>query len=478
VTAAVAPSPRVALATQREQLIALGDLMVQMGINSRETLGFAFERFRDPDIRQAVEELFESGRVDEPLRGVAAEAMQAYDNATVRDRIAARNRIRGVDASADNGDAPWSAVCAIDAPEPTPISWLIDGLWPSGELGMLFGDGGSFKTSIALHIAAAVAGGHRVFDRFATERGPVLFVSEEDPGSILQMRLEAFVIGHGWGRRGVLQNVHYCAVEGVTLTDARWQQRLRGEVERLGVRLVVLDPLTELVAGEENSASEMRPCIRFARSLCRPTGAAVMMLHHAGKAREGSRSIDRVRGSSAFYSASRAVYALEDRGSDTVAIECVKASRTARPRPFAVKREISITPSNRGQWRTARFTYVSPMCAAEEWLKRQLAEDPGPTTTQLRESAGKDRIPVVDLARAQKNLQDRGEIRYEGGQRGARYWYLTTLFSGSKQGEQGHLVDLVDPVGGTHNNVDAKTNADPSLYPLRGTSIELEDNEL
>src|SRR5690606_35568539 len=92
------------------------------------------------------------------------------------------------------------ATRALDAPPCEPPEWIIGDVWPAGEVGLIVGDGGAFKSSAALHIAGAIAGGYQVFERFSTVRRPVLIVSAEDSASVILMRLEAFIAGHSWDR--------------------------------------------------------------------------------------------------------------------------------------------------------------------------------------------------------------------------------------------------------------------------------------
>jgi RecA-family ATPase len=140
-----------------------------------------------------------------------------------------------------------SAIRALDAPKPEAIGWAVEGLILAGELALIAGEGGSFKSTVALHIAAAAAGGYPVFGRFRTEARPTLYVSEEDDAGILAHRLEAIVIGHGWDRARSLGNVHILARAGASFTDPTWQDHLLDEIARVDAGLVFLDPWCDLL---------------------------------------------------------------------------------------------------------------------------------------------------------------------------------------------------------------------------------------
>lgn len=343
-----------------------------------------------------------------------------------------------------------TATCALNPPPSVPIKWLIQDLWTASEIGFLVGDGGSYKSTTALHMALAVAGGYKVFGRFDTGAGaPVFIVSEEDPASVLQNRIEAMLRGHGWNRERTLPNVHYFALEGAKLTDPAWKAHLRSEVERLAPALVVLDPLAELVDGDENSNTEMRAVIQAARYICRPSGAAPMFVHHAGKAGEGKRKIDRIRGASAFFNAARNLYFLES-ADGAIAVECVKLSRGVKPLPFVVRPVIESDPQNHATWTLARFEFESAadaaMDRAEAFLLEQLGAMPGLSTKELRDAGKREKINNVALSKAQNVLEMRGVITFDGGEPGkAKSWRLT-LPSDSRQGWQGQTGTLPNRV--------------------------------
>jgi RecA-family ATPase len=182
-------------------------------------------------------------------------------------------------------ELPKQAIGAIDAPPQPPMSWLIRDLWPAAQIGLFVGDGGAFKSSAALHMACAIAGGYSVFERYRVERAaPVLIVSAEDDLAVVLMRLEAFIAGHEWDRDRVMSNVHIIADGEPSLGEAVWKLHLLGEAERIRPGFIILDPWAELMGGDENSNTDARPAIKYLRRLATVSGAGVAVVHHAGKA--------------------------------------------------------------------------------------------------------------------------------------------------------------------------------------------------
>lgn len=320
-----------------------------------------------------------------------------------------------------------AAVRALDAIDPKPIRFAIEGIMTAGDIALLVGDGGAFKSSAAIHMAGAIAGGYSVFDQFETQQGAALIVSAEDDESVIQMRLEAFVAGHRWDRTRVLGNAHILADSGATLADERWRAHILQEVQRTGARFVVLDPLADLLTGDENSNSEMRPVIRFARALSAATGATPTFVHHAGKAGPEKRPLDRIRGASALASAARSILFFDDTDAG-VRVEHLKMSRGPKLAPFILKRTIDASPEDRANWLAATLRLVTERAVtrnrAEEFVIAQVTASPrGLTTSGLKTAAKGTGISGEDVSGALAALQACGQIGFEPGRRNSKHWF-------------------------------------------------------
>jgi hypothetical protein len=359
------------------------------------------------------------------------------------------------------------AIRALDAPPPEPIGWAVEGLILSGEIALFAGEGASFKSTVALHIAAAAAGGYAVFGRFRTEARPALYVSEEDDAGILAHRLEAIVTGHAWDRDRSLGNVHILARAGASFTDPAWQDHLLNEVCRIGAGLVFLDPWCDLLGGlDENSNSEVRPVIKYLRSLA-SLGATPTVVHHVGKAAEGKRSADRIRGASALLHGSRSIYYFEDRG-DAIGIECLKLSRAPKLPPFTITRRIESDRGNRAMWQSAKFTAVSPKERATQFVLDEL-RDGSANTTDLKKAAVGKGVSGEDIGRALVVLHESGEIAFEPAPRNEKRWYRVEqldLASANGKLAKTTLPTLPDPALGKHASPSFHTDA--HLAPPKG----------
>ncbi len=275
---------------------------------------------------------------------------------TGADLLAAEFLVERTSANGEDSGALPASVCLLNAGDPEPIAWLVDGFLLADEPTVLSGPTGGYKTTLALATAAALAGGYAVLDGFAVAAAaPVLIVSEEDGQSVIQNRVAALIQGHGWERERVLSRLHLLALAGCRLDDLRWQLHLRAEIQRLGARLCVFDPLAEMLGGNEDSNTEARPVVQFWRQLT-ALGCATLTCAHFGKPKDGRGRLDQVRGASAWAAAARGVFTTETRDG-ALWLTTEKLSRAERPAPREIRYEIDAAG---GTWHSARLTLVRP----------------------------------------------------------------------------------------------------------------------
>jgi hypothetical protein len=371
---------------------------------------------------------------------------------------------------AQTDDALPSPVCLLGAPTEPPVRWLVLGFLPRREPALIAGPEGEMKSTIAYLLACAVAGGGQFLGFRVAEPGPVLIVSGEDSRAVIDNRIRAIARGHGWNSDQVLGQLHVLDADGADVTSPRWQQHLRGIVERLQPALVILDPLANLAGGEENKERpELR---RLWRGLTRPSDAAVVLVHHAGKKGDGSKSKrDRIRGHTDVVAASRATFFVE-RESAGVVVENIKQSRGDRVPSFVVTPYIETAADNPGAWTLARLDRESVRqvvrTRTESWLLEFLAAYPGSTTADIRAAAQAAKVPRFEVSSVQGSLHLGRVILFEKGERGARKWYLAdqvpTLPDPARQGGG---FDPADPAA-TLPWQGGAGPSDPACRPYRG----------
>jgi calcineurin-like phosphoesterase family protein len=240
---------------------------------------------------------------------------------------------------------------------PEPVSWVADGFLLADETSMLAGEGGSMKTTLMLTIAAAIAGGYPVLGAFPTA-GPsaVALCSEEDGLDVLLDRLHALTRGLGWDLDLVAGNLHLLALEGALIGDLEWQLHLEAECQRLGSPLLCLDPLADMLGGDENDNSYARGVVQWFRRLNRQ-GTAILLCHHYKK--PGQHTPASPRGASAWLNACRAVYTVEEKDGSRW-LGCGKANRFPKPPARELTVTIAADPANAASWQTAEVRLAHP----------------------------------------------------------------------------------------------------------------------
>jgi hypothetical protein len=163
--------------------------------------------------------------------------------------------------------------------------WTIDGVLEACSVSMLYGKSGTGKTFCALDMACCVASG-RKWAGHAVKPGPVVYVAGEGANGYWD-RLNAWIRKHGIRPadfRLIPEPVRLWSRSGDTPDTL---SQLTYEVNRMGIRpvLVVIDTLgTALGGADENDNGHMNQLADNAESLAREWGAAVLLIHHVGKA--------------------------------------------------------------------------------------------------------------------------------------------------------------------------------------------------
>lgn len=189
-------------------------------------------------------------------------------------------------------------------------SWLLDTLVPEQSLVCLFGASNVGKTFIALDIALSVATGRPCFGQDPSGRDspdagkprPVVFVLLEGIDAIYR-RIAAWLAARGIDRhegQALLKETFFIVdLAGMlkAVPGYRFEAFIDAVLDKVSrPALIVLDPLVEMLRGDENSAHDMGAFVTALRRLRERTGSSVLVIHHQGKS--ASQKIE--RGSSAL----------------------------------------------------------------------------------------------------------------------------------------------------------------------------------
>lgn len=173
---------------------------------------------------------------------------------------------------------PWQSL------EVRSVEWLVRDLIPAGAFGAIYGEPGSYKSFVALHIAAMLG-----------RDAPVLGKPARRPDHQPDVIYVAAEGGFGIGKRtAAFDHVHPGEPSRVTFVrhplDFRSgtgdAQDLVNAIAGAGLRpcLVIVDTLARTFAGgAENSPEDMGAYVRVMDSLRGALQCAVLLVHHSGK---------------------------------------------------------------------------------------------------------------------------------------------------------------------------------------------------
>lgn len=177
---------------------------------------------------------------------------------------------------------------AWDEIKDEPVEWLVEKVIPKRGFVALYGPPGSFKSFIALDLAAAIARSAPWMGQASTpsDNGAVVYIAGEGHGGI--------------GARIKACRIHHQIDSGIPIYILRHQINLRSSAEdinslmiavaelaetrQLKIDLLVIDTLARAFGGgNENSSEDMGAFITSCGHLQQVFEAALLVIHHSGK---------------------------------------------------------------------------------------------------------------------------------------------------------------------------------------------------
>jgi RecA-family ATPase len=169
--------------------------------------------------------------------------------------------------------------------------WLVPGLIPTRNVTLLYGDGGTGKSLLALQLAAAKASGSSFFGR-PMMQGGVEFVTAEDEQSEMHRRLIDISRSMGKGL-DAMAGLHLTSLadqdallaipadgRGGTLEVTNLYQELKQILAESKPTLVVLDTLADIYGGNEIVRAQVRQFAGLLRRLAVDNGCTIVVLAH------------------------------------------------------------------------------------------------------------------------------------------------------------------------------------------------------
>lgn len=253
----------------------------------------------------AYEWIYSQGKTRQDL----ADLVKAQAPITAADEVHAPDRLRdkppaeAPPAEAPAAPAQATPAAATQAAQPPkkqlvleawdeikdePVEWLISKIIPKKGFVALYGPPGSFKSFIALDIAAAIARGTQWMGQEATpsENGAVIYIAGEGHGGIgarikacrihheIHESIPIYILRHQVNLRSSAEDINSLMIAVAELAETR----------QLKIDLIVIDTLARAFGGgNENSSDDMGAFITSCGHLQEVFDSALLVIHHSGK---------------------------------------------------------------------------------------------------------------------------------------------------------------------------------------------------
>jgi len=163
-----------------------------------------------------------------------------------------------------------------------PVKWLVDRIVPEKGFMALYGPPGTFKSFIALHLAAMIASGDSWLAHEVPNAGEVLYIAGEGHGGI-GTRISG--LRHAYELKDIPVGVIRSQVN-LRSSDQDFADLIAAirasEIQR--PKLIIIDTLARAFGGgNENASEDMGSFISNCGRLQEATGAALLVVHHSGK---------------------------------------------------------------------------------------------------------------------------------------------------------------------------------------------------
>lgn len=187
-------------------------------------------------------------------------------------------------------------------------SFIVNGLIQANESGLMYGDSGSKKTFLAIHMACCIASGMACFGK-GVRQGLVYYFAAEDPAGVRE-RVRGWEQAYNNGDPVPTMQLIPRAFD---LLSQEKQDKFVSSVEALysvlppdrrKTSLIVVDTLSANNSSmsingkalDENSNNDMATMLTKATELARRLGASILFIHHSGKDSEkGARGASALR---------------------------------------------------------------------------------------------------------------------------------------------------------------------------------------
>ncbi len=173
---------------------------------------------------------------------------------------------------------PQPVIGGYDDVETKPTDFLFFPWFPRGKLVAVQGDSGSSKSTFMYAVGALVSTGSDLLGTPCEDPGNVMFITiEDDPGDIKTAFTDA---GGDLTKLKRIVDREDIAKLNLSPSGAQDIDRI---IKEHGIKLLVLDPIQQFLAGDMNKANETRPQLSRLMNIAAENNICIVFIEHMGK---------------------------------------------------------------------------------------------------------------------------------------------------------------------------------------------------
>jgi RecA-family ATPase len=187
----------------------------------------------------------------------------------------------------------FTAASSLENKEIVELDWLIGSMIPANTVTLLSGDGGTGKSLLALNLAISVAcGGKLSWLGYKPEQGKALYIGAEDDMNEMHRRLNRMCMLRNGVEYSDLNDLHLASLSNrdalLSTVDPKTNLLYPTElfndivtkIDAERPRVVILDTLADLYAGNENDRAQSRMFIGQLRKVSVDYQTTIVLLSH------------------------------------------------------------------------------------------------------------------------------------------------------------------------------------------------------
>ena len=220
-----------------------------------------------------------------------------------------------------------------------PIEWLVESLIPHGERTLVYGEWGSMKSWLLLHLGLHIAAGKAWLGNFPIPQPrSVLYLDEEMPERTLRQRINR--LGNGAGIKA--QGLRFRTISHLNakFSAGNVEALLKGlKAEGFDPHVIIVETLRRVLVGSESEATDVSDLWHNVSPIL-SAGKTLIISHHMRKpsAMGYDSSRNRASGSTDIMAgADNAFSVVRKHGGDVLTVTCEKSRTAEEPPPFVVR---------------------------------------------------------------------------------------------------------------------------------------------